>query len=104
MHKKYILTALCAILFAAIILNRSIPSEQKYVNWLLEKHNISCVNTNITINCTLRINGQDQSIDWLSRAKTNNGLYLTIKDEYKDEEGNIVIIKSLGILNEFYGR
>ncbi|MBW7453462.1 hypothetical protein ACFOLF_14120 [Paenibacillus sepulcri] len=97
---KNVVRVLLALLFIIIVLNISIPNDKRYLNWLLEEHQISCASAKITEDCTI----QNKKLDWISRAKTNTGIYLKIKDTFKDQNGNIMVIKSLGIMNNFFRR
>lgn len=101
---KNVVRVLLALLFIIIILNITIPNDKRYLNWLLEEHQISCASAKITEDCTIRILDQNNKLDWVSRAKTNTGIYLKIKDTFKDQNGNITVIKSLGIMNNFFRR
>lgn len=102
MKKKIILIGISVIVLIVIITNASIPGEKKYINWLLEEHSISCTNTYILSDCKLI--DDNQKIDRLSRNVTIVGIYTTISDTFGDQDGNIIVINSLGIMNKFYNR
>ena len=102
MRKKKILIGVSLIIFVGIFSNVTIPGEKKYIKWLLEEHSISCENTFILSECKLIVN--NQKIDRLSRNETIVGIYTTISDSFRDQDGNIIEINSLGVMNKFYNR
>lgn len=100
--KKTLLIGLCVTLILIFILNISIPNDQKYIDWLLSEHGISCTSTNIMNDCTLM--NENKPIDWKSRHVRNTGIYITTRDNFKDQEGNLYVVKSIGIMLKFYRR
>ncbi|RXZ77423.1 hypothetical protein EBB07_31155 [Paenibacillaceae bacterium] len=74
------------------------PTELDYVKWLDQKHQLTCINDGFNIDCKKMINGKYEPISKFSRYTMHGVIYKTIRDRYKDIDGNTIEIKSIGIM------
>ena len=76
------------------------PNESKYVNWLENNHEITCINDGLTLNCKK----DNKIIEWKSRSVKDYGFFSVYKDNYEDKNGEKIEIKAIAILNAVYNK
>ncbi|NOU70288.1 hypothetical protein GC098_02350 [Paenibacillus sp. LMG 31458] len=99
MKKKY-QVSIGAIIVIIVYLFLTNPSESKYVSWLENNHEISCINDGLALNCKQA----KEIIEWKSRSVNDYGIFSIYRDYYEDKNGEKIEIKAIGILNIVYNK